>query len=119
MKEAIFHCGRYPELTLTVEPFGTEAKAKHLHFRADPVFGAGILRINNEADVAFVKATERFKIGQIIDITDAAVKPTPKVEEKVTTAAHSSKDVRTASGDEVPAAGNLPVKAARVPGKRK
>lgn len=118
MKEHIFHCGRYPELVFTVEPFGTDKKAHHLNFRADPEFGPGILRISNESDVAYVKAHERFKTGQIIDVTDAEIKPAPKPQEKVSTAAHSSKDVRTPSG-ESPASAERPVSAAKVPGRRK
>jgi hypothetical protein len=123
MKEAIFHCGRYPQLTLTVEPFGmkdkfgTKTKAKHLNFKADPEFGAGILRIHDEEMVKFVQNHEYFKNGKIIDVTDAKVKPTPKVENKVTTGVHSSIDVRTPHGE--PVEGKREVKAARVPGKKK
>ena len=123
MKEAIFHSGRYPELVLTVEPFGlkdkfgTKTKAVHLCFKPDPEFGAGILRVSNEEHVAFVKAHEMFKNGKIIDITDAKDKPSPKASNKVIAGTHDSRDTRPVSGE--PKEGNLPVKAAKVPAKRK
>lgn len=123
MKEAIFHCGRYPELVLTVVPFGikdkfgSKEKAVHLHFKPDPKFGAGILRLSNEEHIAFVKANEMFKINKIIDVTDAKDMPASKAEDKVVTGTHDSRDTRPVSGE--PKDGNLPVKAAKVPVKRK
>ena len=124
MKEGILHCGRYPELVLTVEPFGmkdkfgTKTKAVHLNFKPDPELGAGILRVSNEEHVKFVLAHEYFKCGKIIDVTDAEVKPKPKASNKVVAGTHNSLDTRPLSGD-APASADLPVKAAKVPGKRK
>lgn len=122
-KEVIFHCGRFPSLVLTVKPFGVKdlvgnlKPAKHLSFKPDPEFGAGILRLSDEEHAKFVRNHEYFKNGKIIEVNDVSDLPEPKVEEKVTTSVHSSVDVRHASGE--PAEGQRSVKAAKVPGRRK
>lgn len=122
MKDVIFHCGRFPHLVLTVSPFGlkdpvgNQKPARHLHFKSDPELGAGIMRLTNEDHAKFVRNHEYFKNGKIIEVSDASDLPAPKVEDKVSTGVHNSNDVRVPSG--APKGGDLPVKAAKVPGKR-
>lgn len=118
-KEFMFHCGRYPNLTLTVTPFGVKdavgghKPAKHLRFGADVEFGAGILRCKDEEQAKFVRNHEYFKNGKIIEVTDASDLPAKKAEPKVHAGVHSSADTRLPSG--APADGDQKPKAARVP----
>ena len=118
-KEFMFHCGRYPSLTLTITPFGVKdavgghKPAKHLRFGADVELGAGILRVSSEEHAAFVRKHEYFKNGKIIEVSEASDIPAKKVEAKVHAGVHSSSDTRLPSG--APVDGDQKPKAARVP----
>lgn len=123
MKNSIFHCGKYPHLGLTITPFnyrddkGNKVKAQHIHFGTDPILGAGILRTSDEAIANYVRESEYFKSGKIMDVSDAKPIPVPKLNEKVQTGVHNTSDVRKPNGE--PKDESRPVTAAKVPGRGK
>jgi hypothetical protein len=122
-KEIIFHCGRYPSLGLTVVPFnskddkGNKQKAIHLFFKPDPELGAGILRLSNEDMISFVRNHEYSKSGRIIEVDDVKSLIKLNISPKVKAGVHNTVDVRTPSG--APVQADRPVKAAKVPSKKK
>jgi len=123
MSEKIYHCGRFPGLTLTVVPFGLKDEhgnkkpAKHLQFMADLHLGAGILRVKDESMQKYVEQDEYFLTGKITDVTEdvkrATLVPQKSSAPEVQTGAHSSADTRPAAGDRPTA--KRAIKAARTP----
>jgi hypothetical protein len=121
MKEKIYHCGRFPGLTLTVVPFGLKDEhgnkkpAKHLQFKDDLYLGAGILRVKDESMQKFVEQDEYFKCGKIKDVTEdvahATLVPMKSNKPDVQLGAHDSSENKS---EEQPSAKRA-IKAARVP----
>jgi hypothetical protein len=120
-KQVIFFCGRYPELGITVVPFGAKnemghkIKAKHLQFGPCAKLGAGILYAKTEAEIEFIRNTEYFKRGLIIEITDENDIPKSVKVEKVVSGTHDTRDKSQA--EDIPAGEERKVRASRIPKK--
>lgn len=75
-KEAIFICERYPQLMLTVVPYGLKnpaggkIKAEHIMFRTDPRYGVGTYRTSSEKHIEFLRKHEYSSTGHIKEVVE-------------------------------------------------